>query len=596
MSSEIAPRPADLRAETSAAEPARTPRLWWPVVLVGLFWAWTLVAHRLELATFVRFASSLAVCGLLTLLFFGWWLTNRRIGRADRLLGFGAVVAAGAGAALLSRQTFGVIGLLMMALPYVLTVWTAWLVLTRRAPPAARRAGLVIVLALTWGSFTLIRMDGISGEQVPVFRWRWSPTAEDRYLADAARADAGSADAATAAVTVGPGDWPGFRGPRRDGVVTGLSNIVTDWNASPPKLLWRRRVGPAWSSIAVVGDRVYTQEQRGESEVVLCLSAATGHDIWTHTESIRFFENVSGAGPRATPTVADGRVYALGATGVLNCLDAATGERKWSRDIAADSGASVPLWGFSSSPLVSKGVVIVFGGGDGDKGLLAYDAERGEPAWSVAAGHNSYTSPQPAVLGGTEQVLFFGDHGLTALDPGTGAVLWEYAVPAPGAPRAIQPHPISPSSVLISSEMDLGTVLLDVTHDGNGWRAERRWASRALKPSFNDYVVHAGHAYGFDGAMFSCIDLENGGKGCWRGGRYGHGQVVLLADQGLLIVAAESGEAALVAADPGRLRELGRFPAVEGKVWNHPAVANGRLYLRSGEEMACYDLAPSAAP
>jgi outer membrane protein assembly factor BamB len=594
MSSDVAHTLAGLRSESQRAEPIRGPRLWPAVVLVGLFWAWFLVARALELATFVRFLSSIAACALLLLAFSVWWLRNRRVSGTERLIGFGTAVAAGAAAVLLSLQTLGAIGLLLMALPYVITAWTLWLVLARKASAPTRRAGLAAALVLAWGAFTLIRMDGLSGEQVPVYRWRWSPTAEDLYLADQARPGEAPTDPATPVPTLGPGDWPGFRGPNRDGVAAGLY-VRTDWNAAPPKPRWRRRVGPAWSSVAVVGDRLYTQEQRGESEVVLCLNAATGHEVWAHKDAVRFFENVSGAGPRATPTFAGGRVYALGATGTLNCLDAATGERKWFRDIAADSGAKAPLWGFCSSPLVSKGVVMVFAGGDGDKGLLAYDAESGEPAWSVAAGQTSYTSPQSAKLGEEELVLFFGDRGLTAIDPGSGAVLWEYPVVAPGAPRSIQPHPVGPSGVLISSETDLGTVLLDVTRDGRDWHAERRWGSRALKPSFNDYVIHEGHAYGFDGPSFSCIDLEKG-KASWRGGRYGHGQVLLLADQGLLLVTAESGEAVLVAADPGRLRELGRFQAVEGKTWNHPAVARGRLYVRNAEEMACYDLAPLAAP
>jgi outer membrane protein assembly factor BamB len=564
-------------------------------VLVGLFWVCALVARSLELATFVRFLSSIALCALLLVAFIIWWLANRRIGRRERWLGFGAAVAWGVVASLLCRQTFGAIGLLLMALPFVFTTWTAWLLLTRRASPVSRSVGLVTVLALTWGSFTLIRMDGLSGEQVPVYRWRWSPTAEDLYVRTAALPDAAASEPRSTVPVVGPGDWPGFRGPDRDGVVAGL-RIATDWQAAPPQRVWRRRVGPAWSSVAVVGDRLYTQEQRGESEVVLCTEAATGREVWSHKDATRFFENVSGAGPRATPTFSDGRVYALGASGTLNCLDAASGALQWSRDIAAESGAGVPLWGFCSSPLVRKGVVMVHAGGTGDKGLLAYDAASGKPAWSVAAGHTSYTSPQPVVLDGEEQVLFFSDAGLVAVDPGSGAVLWLHAVPAPGAPRAIQPHAVRGSEVLISSETDLGTVLLDVAHDGTAWRAEPRWTSRALKPSFDDYVIHAGHAYGFDGATFCCIDLEDRGKSCWRNGRYGHGQVLLLVDQGLLLVTAESGEAVLVAADPARHQELGRFQVVTGKTWNHAAVANGRLYVRNAEEMACYDLRRGTAP
>src|SRR5262249_43199138 len=155
-----------------------------------------------------------------------------------------------------------------------------------------------------------------------------------------------------------PGDWPEFRGSNRDGVVRGTA-IATDWQAKPPQLLWRQRIGPAWSSVIVVSGRLYTQEQRGEKEAVVCYDALTGRELWVHNYIARFWETVSGAGPRATPTFALGRIYALGGTGILNCLDATTGQRQWSHDIASEAGVHAPQWGFSGSPLVTDGFVIV---------------------------------------------------------------------------------------------------------------------------------------------------------------------------------------------------------------------------------------------
>jgi outer membrane protein assembly factor BamB len=239
---------------------------------------------------------------------------------------------------------------------------------------------------------------------------------------------------------------------------------------------------------------------------------------------------------------------------------------------------------------VVEGVVIVFAGGDGPKTLLAYRQDSGEPAWQAAAGQLSYCSPQPATLAGRLAVLFFSDQGLTAVDPASGSVLFEHALPARQAPRSIQPRVVGTSQILVSSEADLGTALLDVARDGEHWTVTQRWASRDLKPSFNDFVIHDGHIYGFDGRVFCCVDLATG-KRRWKEGRYEHGQVLLLADQGLLLVVSEAGTAVLLDATSERHRERGRFQALDGKTWNHPVLAHGRLYVRNGAEMACYELA-----
>ena len=183
-------------------------------------------------------------------------------------------------------------------------------------------------------------------------------------------------------------DWPGFRGLHRDGIVTGL-RIKTDWTSSPPVELWRRPVGPGWSSFAVRDGLLYTQEQRGDFEVVACYSATNGEPVWTHRDAARFWESNGGAGPRATPTLRDGRVYTLGATGVLNALDAGSGAVVWTRNAASDTGAKVPGWGFSGSPLVVDDVVIVATAGR----LAAYDLATGDPRWRPLGGRRQLQFP-----------------------------------------------------------------------------------------------------------------------------------------------------------------------------------------------------------
>jgi outer membrane protein assembly factor BamB len=283
----------------------------------------------------------------------------------------------------------------------------------------------------------------------------------------------------------------------------------------------------------------------------------------------------------------------VGCTGIFNCLDAASGKKLWSRDLSTESGATVPHWGFTGSPLVDGTRVIVFAGGPSDRNLFAYMIESGHLAWTAPAGESSYGSPQPATVAGNRQILMLTNRGVTAVDPKDGAVLWEHLVPVPpSAPRSVQPSVVGDSQVLFASEGDLGLAMVQIDHAQDSWTATRRWTSRAMKPAFNDFVIARGHAFGFDGRIFTCVDLENGSRK-WKEGRFGEGQVLLLADQGLLLVVSEAGEVILLKANPERYEEVARFQAIRGKTWNYPVVANGKLYLRNAEEMACYEVGPA---
>ena len=380
-------------------------------------------------------------------------------------------------------------------------------------------------------------------------------------------------------------DWPGFRGPERDDVVRGV-RIKTDWAASPPIELWRRPIGPGWSSFAVRGNLIYTQEQRGEDEIVGCYRVDSGEPVWRHRDKARFWESNGGAGPRATPTLSNGRVYAFGATGILNVLDAGTGARVWSRDVAADAKQTLPMWGFSSSPLVIGDLVVVAASGK----LAAYDIGTGKPRWFGPDRPGSYSSPHRMTIDGVDQVLLLTAAGATSVAPSDGAVLWEHSWPE--GTTIVQPAMTADGDVLINTLTGtggLGIRRLAVAHGSDGWTVTERWTSTGLKPYFNDFVVHKGNAYGFDGNILSCIDLQDG-KRKWKGGRYGDGQLVLLPDQDLLLVVSEEGELALVKATPDQFTELARFKALDGKTWNHPVMVRDFLLIRNGEEMAAFRL------
>lgn len=573
--------------QTSIQTTLRRPRFAWVLlVLIAAFWALPFLLKLLDFPIYAGFFSSVGSVALLTLVFTVWWFIFGGGWLRDRALVLVSLIAIGAVVGRFVDKSVGPIGFIFFGLPVGLSAMVVWLVLTRNRSAALRDIGMLTAFGLVCGLMILVRVDGVDGDQKAATSWRWTKSAEDLYLASR------TANASTAAVktvvtnptvVAQPGDWTEFRGTNRRGEVHGLK-IATDWESHPPKQVWRHRIGPAWSSMLVIGDRLITQEQRGDNEAVVCFDAKTGKEIWAHQDQARWFDGQGGAGPRSSPSFSEGRIYTMGGTGKLNCLEAATGNVCWSRDIVADSGAPKPMWGFSNTPLVVDGVVVVYAGGKGDKGLLAYRDKTGEPAWSVASGPVSYSSPQIVTVHGKRQVAFLSDTGLVGVDPLSGKQLWEHKAVATQIWRVALPRQVDDTGIVFGSE-DLGLVRIDLASAS----PQAKWDSHLLRPAYNDFVSQDGSIYGFDEGLFCCLDAATG-KRQWKGGRYGHGQVLLLADQRILLVITETGEAVLVAARRDHHEELGRFQAINGKTWNHPAIAHGKLYVRNAEEIACYQL------
>jgi outer membrane protein assembly factor BamB len=219
--------------------------------------------------------------------------------------------------------------------------------------------------------------------------------------------------------------------------------------------------------------------------------------------------------------------------------------------------------------------------------LISYDQTNGEPRWSNSAGGDCYSSPHLLQIDGVEQILLMNEAGASSMALDDGRLLWEH--PWPGHP-IVQPAIIADGDILISADERSGVRRISVAHGPGGWTSEELWTSVRLKPFFNDSVFHKGCVYGFDGPRLACIDVGDGSRK-WRGGRYGRGQFVLLADQDVLLVLSEKGELALVAADSEKFKELARFPAIKGKTWNHPVLVGDTLVVRNGQEMVAFRLA-----
>jgi outer membrane protein assembly factor BamB len=568
--------------ETATQKPLR---LWPGVLAVVLQWlAW------LVLPIVVPEALLYGVLGGVfggTLAVLVWWLFFSRAPWVERAAAVVLMPAALFATSYIVHPSIanGMMGMMlpMYAIPVLCLALVCGAIAGRRLSSGPRRAVMVAAILLACGVFTLVRTGGMTGDGDSDIHWRWAQTPEERLLALAGNEPMAPRSSPTAAKT-GAG-WPGFRGPHRDGMARDVQ-IATDWSKSPPVELWRRPVGPGWSSFAVGGDLFYTQEQRGDDEVVACYNLTTGQPIWMHHDAARFWESNAGAGPRATPTLSNGRVYTLGATGIVNALDAMDGGVVWTRNAAADTSKKIPGWGFAGSPLVVDDLVIVAAAGR----LVAYDVATGHQRWLGPAGGAGYSSPHLATLDGVKHILLLNGDGVTSVAPATGTQLWTYAWDGDGI---VQPALTADGGVLIGSGSGMGGGVgvrrIAVAHGAGGWTTEERWTSIGLKPYYNDIVTHKSHAFGFDGSLLACIDLADG-KRKWKGGRYGHGQMILLPDQDLLLVLSEKGELALVAATPDQFTELVRLPAIKGKTWNHPVLVGDILLARNDQEMVAFRL------
>ncbi|MEM7383759.1 MAG: PQQ-binding-like beta-propeller repeat protein, partial [Verrucomicrobiota bacterium] len=482
-------------------------------------------------------AFGIMLCGLGILL---WWLFASHATKRERWLGLAGIVAAiGTTIAFVHPSMRGP-ATTMLTIPMATAGFALGTLLLFKRLTFQRTVVGMILAFLGAGFSTLLRNDGMWGNFSPTYAWRWTPSSEDRL----ARRTAFPLDLSSPAdpqlfEKLNVPEWPGFRGPKRDGIHTGPP-IHTDWQARPPTLLWKIAVGPAWSSFAVAGDLLFTQEQRGNQETVFCYEAGTGNEVWQYAIEGRFDDPLGGPGPRATPTLNGDGLYVMTAQGWVARLNPRTGAEVWKQDLREVASRKPPMWGFCSSPLVIDSLVIVYAGGDGDKGTLAFDKESGNLRWSSPAGKQSYASPHLVTILGENLIALSTDLGLDLLEPTTGKVRLAYEWKHKGY-RSVQPIMIGEDSAIIPTGLGTGTRRIRFSKNGDNLTAEEMWTSRRLKPDYNDCVLYQGNLYGFDDSIFTCINAETGERQ-WKAGRYGKGQVLLLEKSGVLLIASERGE------------------------------------------------------
>lgn len=390
---------------------------------------------------------------------------------------------------------------------------------------------------------------------------------------------------ASAKAAVTAAEWPAYRGANRDGVAQ--EPILTDWPGGKLTELWRKPVGGGWASFSIAGNLLFTIEQRRTQEVIAAYDVSNGREIWAIKYDADFRESMGGPGPRTTPTWDNGKLYSLGATGEFYVLDAGTGKILWRKNILEENGAENLEWAMSASPLIVDDLVIVQPGGSGNRSIVAYNKVTGAKVWGSLGERQSYTSPMLATLDGKRQILTATAAHVVGLEPATGKLLWKYPWSTEYDINAAQPIVTGPNHFVISAGYGHGAALVEV----RGGNATTVWENKRLKNKFNSSVFLNGFIYGFDEAIFTCIEASTG-ETKWKAGRYGYGQVLLASNH--LVVTTEQGEVVLLKADPSEHKEVAKFQALDGRTWNVPAIAGGRLFVRNATEMAAYRISPGS--
>jgi outer membrane protein assembly factor BamB len=381
-------------------------------------------------------------------------------------------------------------------------------------------------------------------------------------------------------------DWPQWRGINRDGI-SPETGLLDTWPAAGPPLVWKATgLGEGYAAFSIVGNRLYTQGQRGDQEFVVAYDVTTGKQVWL-TPSGRSFRESRGHGPRGTPTIDGPNLYALAADGMLLCLEAATGKRIWGMNVVEKFGGQVPHWGISESPLVDGNRVIVAPGGRG-AGVVALNKADGALLWKSQDDEAGYSSAMPFDFGGRRHIAVFTGDAAIGLDIATGELNWRYGKVSNSTANIATPI-FNNGHVFYSSAYGTGAALLKLTPENRKLSATEVYFTRDMKNHYSSSVLVGQHLYGYNDAILTSMKFQTG-EVAWRTRNIPKGSVTY-ADKHLYVF-SEEGDVALVEASPEAYKEKSRFSISRGNfpTWVPPVIANGKLYLREQDNLYCYNI------
>jgi outer membrane protein assembly factor BamB len=397
-------------------------------------------------------------------------------------------------------------------------------------------------------------------------------------------------------------DWPQYRGPAHNGI---SSERIAKWPEAGPKALWKVPMTAGFSSITVgdgVASTLVMREHEGvQREMVIALDANTGKELWAAPLVVAKYDgggdsgtadNKGGDGPRSTPTMDNGKVYVLDGKLNLICFGAKTGEKKWTKDLIAEHKGKTISWQNAASPLIEGDLIFAVCGG-ANESLLGIDKNTGKTVWKGESDAMTHATPTLGTIHGQEQVIFFTQKGLVSCEPKTGKVLWrhpfKYSVSTAASPI------IAGDIVYCSAGYGVGAGAAKITKTGDNWTATELWreTGNKLANHWSTPVLKDGYLYGmfqfkeYGTGALKCVDVKSG-KEVWSQPNFGPGNVTLVGDK--LLALSDAGDLVLINPTPEKYNELARFNAVSGKCWSTPSIADGRVYVRSVKQGACYEV------